>query len=133
MPVGGRRRFKMKRMRKLEDVLAEMLPTFDVVDKELEDMEPKNKVEFIAETNMVQREWIKQAVEEGYLNFEQGFKMLTYNDHDIQMSVMDQLDRTKLHQLFQIAYELIDSSYLKLSQSKKLFEACLDAYRKVYF
>ena len=123
----------MKRMRKLEDVLAEMLPTFDVVDKELEDMEPKNKVEFIAETNMVQREWIKQAVEEGYLNFEQGFKMLTYNDHDIQMSVMDQLDRTKLHQLFQIAYELIDSSYLKLSQSKKLFEACLDAYRKVYF
>lgn len=123
----------MRRMRELDVVLEGMTEIFSKINTKVDSMAAEKKVEFIVETNAVQREWLAQAVKDGYLNYEQGFKMSIYPDHEIQLSVMDQLDGYNLHQLFQVAYELIDSSYLKLSESKELFEACLDAYRRVYF
>lgn len=121
----------MKRMRKLEDVLNNMRYLFEDIEEATENLNDKLRVQFVSELNVVQTEWVKKAVDDGILTIEQGFKMLTNPDHEIQLSVFDQMELDNFKILLSMAYERIDG--LVVAESRRLFKACLDAYRKVYY
>lgn len=123
----------MKRMRTLEESMLLLINRFKQIDSNINTMDSSKKAKFIGELNDVQHEWLKQAVEEGYMNYQQAFQMVVYADQEVQLSVMDQLTEYQLKGVFQIAYELVVSGYLELKESRDLFEVCLDGYRGVYF